>query len=199
MTAEPVILASGSASRARLLRDAGVPIIVERPRVDEEAVKASLRAEGVPPRGQADALAEVKALSVSRIRPGLVIGADQMLALGDRVFDKPASLEEAAAQLRALSGKTHQLINAAVIARDGVPVWREITTPRLRMRPLSDSFIAAYLDRVGDDALTSVGAYKLEGLGGQLFEAVDGDFFSVLGLPLLPVLAFLREQGALPR
>lgn len=197
--AEPVILASGSASRAKMLRDAGVDIVVERPRVDEEAVKASLRAEGAPPRAQADALAEVKALSVSRIRPGLVIGADQMLALGDRVFDKPSTREEAAAQLRALSGKTHQLLNAAVVARDGVAIWRQITVPRLRMRTLSDAFVDSYLDRIGEDAFTSVGAYKLEGLGGQLFEDVSGDFFSVLGLPLLPLLAFLREQGALPR
>jgi septum formation protein len=196
---EAIILASGSASRAQMLRDAGVDIVVERPRVDEEAAKASLRMEGAPPRAQADALAEVKALSVSRIRPGLVIGADQMLALGERVFDKPQSREEARDQLRALSGQTHQLLNAAVVARDGVAIWRQITVPVLKMRPLSDAFIESYLDRVGEDAFTSVGAYKLEGLGGQLFESVSGDFFSVLGLPLLPLLAFLREQGALER
>lgn len=197
--AEDIILASGSTSRAKMLRDAGVDILVERPRVDEEAVKASLRMEGAPPRAQVDALAEVKALSVSRIRRGLVIGADQMLALGDRVFDKPANRAEAAAQLRALSGQTHQLLNAAVVARDGVAIWRQITVPTLKMRMLSDAFVESYLDAVGEDAFTSVGAYKLEGLGGQLFEDVSGDFFSVLGLPLLPLLAFLRAQGALAR
>ncbi len=197
--AEDIILASGSASRAKMLRDAGVDILVERPRVDEEAVKASLRMEGAPPRAQVDALAEVKALSVSRMRRGLVIGADQMLALGDRVFDKPANRAEAAAQLRALSGQTHQLLNAAVVARDGVAIWRQITVPTLKMRVLSDAFVDSYLDAVGEDAFTSVGAYKLEGLGGQLFEDVSGDFFSVLGLPLLPLLAFLRAQGALAR
>lgn len=195
---ETIILASGSASRAKMLRDAGVEIVVEAPRVDEEAVKASLRVAGAPPRAQADALAEVKALSVSRLRAGLVIGADQMLAIDGEVLDKSASREEARAHLHLLSGKTHQLINAAAVARDGVVVWRHISTPKLRMRALSDAFIEAYLDRIGDDAFTSVGAYKLEGLGGQLFEDVSGDFFSVLGLPLLPLLAFLRTQGALP-
>lgn len=182
-----------------MLRDAGVEIVIERPRVDEEAVKASLRAEGAPPRAQVDALAEVKALSVSRMRPGLVIGADQMLVLGERVFDKPADRDEARAQLQALSGQTHLLMNAAVVALEGAIIWRQITTPRLRMRPLSDGFIERYLDEVSDDAFTSVGAYKLEGLGGQLFEDVSGDFFSILGLPLLPLLAFLRERGALEK
>ena len=193
----PIILASASASRAKLLRDAGVPIIVDPPRVDEEAIKLGLRAEGASPRDQADALAEVKALSVSRMRPGLVIGADQMLAIGAQALDKSSSREEARAHLHLLRGKTHQLISAAVVARDGVAVWRHISTPKLRMRPLSDAFMESYLNQVGDDAFTTVGAYKLEGLGGQLFEDVSGDFFSVLGLPLLPLLAFLREQGAL--
>jgi septum formation protein len=196
MTAS-IILASGSASRAKMLRDAGVAFVVEKPRVDEEAVKAGLRAEGVPPRDQADALAEVKALSISRIRPGLVIGADQMLVLGERVFDKPLTRDEARAQLKALSGQTHNLLNAAVVALEGAVIWRQITMPRLTMRPLSEAFMERYLDRIGEDAFTSVGAYKLEGAGGQLFEEVSGDFFSILGLPLLPLLAFLRERGAL--
>jgi septum formation protein len=194
-----VILASGSASRARMLADAGVSFVIDKPRVDEEAVKLGLRAEGLKPRDQADALAEVKALSVSNRRPGLVIGADSMVALGDQVLDKPGSLDEARDHLRAMSGKTHTLISAAVVARDGVPVWRHIMTPRLRMRVLSDVFIDDYLARVGEAATRSVGAYQLEGLGAQLFDSVEGDFFAVLGLPLLPLLTYLREQGVLGR
>lgn len=190
-----LILASGSATRRKMLEDAGVAIAVEKPRVDEEAVKAGLRAEGLKPREQADALAEVKALSVSRLRSGLVLGADQMLALGDQAFDKPADRAEARAQLLALRGKTHVLLTAAVIARDGRVIWRHVDTPKLTMRAFSDAFLDDYLDRVGEGALSSVGGYQLEGLGAQLFSRVDGDYFSVLGLPLMPLLAYLRDIG----
>ena len=190
-----LVLASGSAARRRLLEAAGLTFEVDAPRVDEEAAKASLRAEGLRPRDQADALAELKALSVSRSRPGFVIGADQMLALGDQVFDKPKDATEAREHLLRLRGQTHELITAAVVAREGAIIWRHIDTPKLKMRAFSDAFLDDYLAQAGDNVLRSVGAYQLEGLGAQLFERVEGDFFSVLGLPLLPLLAFLREHG----
>jgi septum formation protein len=178
-----------------MLEAAGLVFEVEAPRVDEEAAKASLRAAGLRPRDQADALAELKALSVSRGRPDFVIGADQMLALGDEVFDKPKDPAEAREHLLRLRGQTHQLITAAVVAREGAIIWRHIDTPKLKMRAFSDAFLDDYLSRAGEDVLRSVGAYQLEGLGAQLFERVEGDYFSVLGLQLLPLLAFLREHG----
>lgn len=190
-----LILASGSAARRQMLDAAGLTFDVDAPRVDEEAVKLSLRAGGLKPRDQADALAELKALSISRSRPNFVIGADQMLALGGEVFDKPKDAEEARTQLTSLRGQTHELITAAVVAREGVIIWRHIDTPKLKMRAFSDAFLDDYLARAGDHVLCSVGAYQLEGLGAQLFERVEGDYFSVLGLPLLPLLAFLREHG----
>jgi len=190
-----LILASGSASRRRMLEAAGLDFEVDKPRVDEEAVKASLRAEGLKPRDQADALAEVKALSISNRRSGFVLGADQMLAVEDDVLDKPASRAEARSHLQRLRGRTHMLISAAVVARDGAVIWRHIETPRLKMRAFSDDFLDSYLDQAGETVLSSVGAYQLEGLGAQLFDRVDGDYFAVLGLPLLPLLGFLREHG----
>ena len=190
-----LILASGSAARQRMLEDAGLAFKAQSPRVDEEAAKASLRAQGLKPRYQADALAELKALSVSRGSADFVIGADQMLAIEGDVLDKPKDLAEARTHLTRLRGRTHELITAAVIAREGAIIWRHIDTPRLKMRPFSDAFLDDYLERAGDSALHSVGAYQLEGLGAQLFERVEGDYFSVLGLPLLPLMAFLREHG----
>jgi septum formation protein len=189
-----VILASGSAARRRMLEAAGVAFEVDVPRVDEEAAKAGLRAEGMKPRDQALALAELKALSVSQVRAGFVIGADQMLALEGEVFDKPKSAAEGRDHLLRLRGRTHELVTAVVLARDGAVIWRQVDTPRLTMRAFSDEFLEDYIARAGDGVLTSVGAYQLEGLGAQLFERVEGDYFSVLGLPLLPFLAFLREQ-----
>ncbi len=194
-----LILASGSAIRRKVLEAAGVAFEVDVPRVDEEAAKASLRRDGLKPRDQADALAALKALSVSQRREGLVIGADQMLAIEGETLDKPRDRAEARSHLMRMRGESHELLCAAVIARGGEVIWRHIETPRLRMRQFSDAFLEDYLDRGGDALLSSVGAYQLEGLGAHLFERVDGDYFSVLGLPLLPLLAFLREQGAVPR
>lgn len=177
-----------------MLEAVGLVFEVDAPRVDEEAAKLSLRAEGLRPRDQADALAELKALSISRSRAGFVIGADQMLAVEGDVLDKPKDADEARAHLLRLRGRTHELVTAAVVAREGAIIWRHIDTPKLRMRAFSDAFLDDYLARAGADVLHSVGAYQLEGLGGQLFERVEGDYFSVLGLPLLPLLTFLREH-----
>lgn len=190
-----LILASGSATRRQMLEAAGLTIGVQAPRVDEDAAKASLRAQGLKPRDQADALAELKALSVSRGAPDFVIGADQMLAVENEVLDKPKDIAEARTHLLRLRGRTHELITAAVVAREGAIIWRHIDTPKLKMRAFSDVFLDDYMERVGEGALRSVGAYQLEGLGAQLFERIEGDYFSVLGLPLLPLLAFLREHG----
>jgi septum formation protein len=194
-----LILASGSAARRCMLEAAGVAFEVDAPRVDEEAAKASLRAEGATPRDQAVALAELKALSVSTRRDAFVIGADQMLALEGEAFDKPKSADEAREHLLRLRGRTHELITAAVVAQGDTVIWRHVDTPRLTMRSFSDAFLTDYLDRAGEEVLMSVGAYQLEGLGAQLFERVEGDYFSILGLQLMPLLAFLREQGAAPR
>lgn len=192
-----IILASGSASRKALLAGAGVLAETVKPLIDEESAKAAMRAEGVSIRDQAMALAELKALKVSSQRPGLVIGGDQMLALGERAFDKPADLANARRHLEALSGQSHRLETAIVIAQDGAIVWKHLARPKLTMRALSEDFISSYLERTGEDVLSTVGGYKLEGLGSQLFTAIEGDYFSILGLPLLPLLDYLRTRGVL--
>ncbi|MBU6407375.1 MAG: Maf family protein [Alphaproteobacteria bacterium] len=197
MTA-PLILASGSAVRAQLLRAAGLDFAIVRPPVDEEAIKASLRAEGLSGRDQADALAEAKCLSVAVRHQGFVIGADQMLACDGELFDKPLNRNAARESLKKLRGRPHHLIGAVCLAKDGAVVWRHIEAPRLMMRPFSDAFLETYLDQVGEGATASVGAYQLEALGAQLFSKIEGDYFSILGLPLLPLLAQLREHGLVP-
>ena len=192
--AEPPILASASAVRKRLLDAAGVRVDRIASAVDEESLKAGLKA--LDHDALALALAEAKAAAVSAAHPGrLVLGADQLLVLGDRRFDKPRDREEAAAHLAAFSGRTHELVTAAIAMRDGAVRWRRTERARLTVRPLSRAAIDAYLQIVGPAALESVGAYQLEGPGAQLFERVDGDFFTVLGLPLLPLLEFLRSEG----
>ncbi|WP_417281718.1 Maf family protein [Azospirillum himalayense] len=193
-----VILASGSRTRAEMLERAGVRVTLAPAAVDEEEIKLAARAEGAPVEDVAEALAELKAQRVTRKHPGaLVIGADQMLECEGRWFDKPADRDAARVQLQDLRGKTHRLVSCAVVIRDGERLWHHVDRARLTMRPFSDAFLESYLNAAGDDVLGSVGAYHLEGLGAQLFHRVDGDFFTILGLPLLPLLGFLRVHGVI--
>ena len=197
-TAPKIVLASASAARRKVLAAAGITVTAEAAAVDEAAVKESLKAEGASPIQAAETLAELKAQRVAGRFPGaLVIGADQMLSCNDVWFDKPGDMDHAAAHLRALSGKTHELATAVCVARNGARIWHHNAVARLTMRPLSDAFIAAYLQAAGPAVMSSVGAYQIEGLGAQLFAAVDGDVFTILGLPLLPLMEFLRANKAL--
>jgi septum formation protein len=196
----PVILASASKTRAALLRSAGVAAAVEPARIDESEVKQGLRAVRAAPSAMAESLAELKAQRVSRRhRNALVIGADQVLSCGGEVFDKPITLTEARRQLLALRGRRHELASAVVLVRDGQRLWHHVGQATLMVREFSEAFLDRYLDLAGEEVLASVGAYRLEGLGIQLFAGVDGDYFTVLGLPLLPLLDVLREHGVLLR
>ena len=195
--APEVILASASPSRRMLLVNAGVPVSFEAAQIDEGEIKQALRSEGATAAQVAETLAELKAQRIARRHPGaLVIGADQMLDCNGVWFDRPADLDHAAAHLESLSGRTHELVSCACVVRDGARLWHHIDRARLTMRPLSSEFIASYLAAVGEAALSSVGAYQLEGLGAQLFSRVEGDYFTILGLPLLPLLDFLRNHQA---
>jgi septum formation protein len=195
-----LILASASPARAAMLQAAGVPLEVVPARVDEAELKIALRGPGADPAEVAVALAELKALQVSRLRPGrLVLGADQMLDCDGIWFDKPEGWAAARDQLRALRGRKHRLTSAAVLARDGARIWHHSASAQLTMRGFTEAFLDGYLEAAGATVLGSVGAYQLEGLGAQMFERIEGDFFVILGLSLLPVLDILREQSVLPR
>jgi septum formation protein len=192
-----VILASTSPARRALLAAAGVPFEAKSSGVDEDAAKASLAAEGLSPRDMADALAELKALRVSMRTPGLVIGADQTLDLDGATLDKAPTAAAARERLLALRGRSHKLHSAVVVASNGQPIWREIVTAKLTMRPFSDAFLDDYMARAGDALTGTAGAYYLEGLGAQLFEKIEGDYFAILGLPLTGLLDLLRRYGVL--
>ncbi len=195
-----ILLASQSASRRALLQAAGIPFEALSPGVDEEAAKEALRADGLDARALADALAELKALRVSRRVPGgLVLGCDQTLSLEDgSMIDKAVDRADAERILRRLSGRVHHLHSAAVIALNGEPIWRHVERVRMTVRSLSDSFIANYLDQEWEQCRWCVGNYRIEGPGVQLFSKVEGSQFGVQGLPLLPLLDFLRVRGVLP-
>jgi septum formation protein len=194
---EPIILASKSAARRAVLTGAGVHFEVEVAGVDEDAVKAGLLAQDASVREVADALAELKAVRVSAKRPGFVIGSDQTLEFEGHLYDKVETVDAARERLKALRGKAHRLHSAVVVAKDGAPIWREVATANLTMRNYSDDFLEAYLASEGPQALGSVGCYRLEGPGSQLFSRIQGDYFAILGLPLLGLLDLLRKHGAL--
>ena len=195
--APSVILASTSPARRALLTAAGVPFTAQSPGVDEDAAKASLAAEGLSPRDMADALAELKALRGSNRKPGLVIGADQTLDLEGVTLDKAPTIDAARERLLSLRGRSHKLHSAVVVASDGQPIWREIVTAKLTMRPFSDAFLDDDIARAGEALTGAVGAYYLEDIGAQLFERIEGDYFAILGLPLTGLLDLLRRYGVL--
>ncbi|MBS0490770.1 MAG: Maf family protein [Proteobacteria bacterium] len=194
---EQIILASKSAARRVVLTGAGVPFEVAVAGVDEDAVKTAMLAQGATPRDVADALAEIKAVKISAGRPGFVIGSDQTLEFEGQLYDKAETLEAAAERLKTMRGKPHKLHSAVVVAKDGAPIWREIVSATLTMRDFSDNFLDAYLALEGEEMLGSVGCYRLEGPGAQLFSKIEGDYFAILGLPLMGLLDLFRRHGVL--
>jgi septum formation protein len=193
-----LILASSSPFRADILRNAGIAFSVEAAKIDERSVEAPLLGSGASPENVAEILAEAKALEVSaRFPNSLVLGCDQTLSLGDELFHKPADMDDARHHLLKLSGQTHELNSALVLARSGMTIWRHMSVARLTMRRLSPQFIGKHLEHVGNRILKSVGAYQYEGEGIQLFDKTEGDYFTIVGLPLLPLLSALRTQGEL--
>jgi septum formation protein len=198
MTIPSIILASGSATRQNMLRSAGVPFEIDRPDVDEGALKIECRAQGLTIGETAQALALAKAKQVSPRHPGrVVLGADQMLECGDEWFDKPVDRTAAGHQLMKLSGRSHKLHSATVAVRDSQMIWRNTDTAELTVYPITSEYLEFYLDRVGDAVLSSVGGYQIEGLGIQLFSAIKGSHFTIQGMALLPLLAFLRTEGVI--
>ncbi|NOD93935.1 septum formation protein Maf [Ruegeria sp. HKCCD4884] len=194
----PILLASGSAIRAQLLENAGVPFTVQTARVDEDTAKRALLAENASPRDIADTLAEMKARRVSDKNPGaMVLGCDQVLDFDGQLLSKPETPEQAVAQLKEMRGKRHMLLSAAVIYQDGEPIWRHVGQVRLRMRASSDAYLKDYVSRNWDSIRHAVGAYKLEEEGVRLFATIDGDYFNVLGMPLLELLNFLAVKGVI--
>ncbi|HVZ68007.1 MAG TPA: Maf family protein [Rhizomicrobium sp.] len=191
-----LLLASASETRARLLRNAGVAFDIRPAHVDEDAVKESLLAAGAPPREVAGALAELKAVRVSGSAPdALVLGADQILTIEGELVSKCGNLGEARNLLRRLRGRSHELISALVLAKGGGAIWRHVESAHLTMRGFSDRFLEDYLDAEGEGLLKGVGCYRLEGRGLQLFDRIEGDYFTILGLPLVPLLGVLRLHG----
>jgi nucleoside triphosphate pyrophosphatase len=195
----PLILASGSKSRARILEAAGLTFIIEPPGLDEGVMRQAVSAErALEPHDVAEVLARAKAEAVSELAPkAFVIGGDQVLALGDTILSKPETMEAARRQLLDLSGKSHTLHTSVALAANGATVWGETTIATLTMRKLSPEFIGRYLAAAGEEVLSSVGAYQIESLGVQLFEKIEGDYFSILGLPLIPLLDTLRREGVI--
>jgi len=191
----PIILASGSAIRARILEGAGVPFRVVKPDVDEGAIKRANA--GIDLEALAMRLAEAKALAADAPPAALVIGSDQILEFKGSAFDKPASMDEARSRLLEMAGAAHTLINAVAVAKGGEIVFRHLDRPKLFVRALVENELDDYLDAAGPDILASVGAYQVESFGARLFEKIEGDYFAVLGLSLFPLLAFLRREGAI--
>ena len=197
---DPLILASGSSIRAEMLRRACVPFEVILPRVDEETIKQALQGDGAKPRDIADTLAEAKARKVGSKHPDrLVLGTDQVLQFGEDILTKPKSPDQALAQLQSLRGKSHQLLSAAVVYENGKPVWRHISKATLNMRDASDAWLLAYVERNWDSIQHSVGSYKIEEEGVRLFTRIEGDNFTIMGLPLLELLSYLTMRGSLPK
>jgi len=195
-----LILASTSPTRMAMLTAAGVPFEARPPQVDEESLKAGLSQQGINPRDLADALAEAKAVALSRREPdALVVGCDQVAVAADgTLLDKPGSRIGLRSQLGQLRGSTHKQLSAAVVAEGGRPVWRHIDEARLTMRAFSDAFLDDYVDAEGEASAGCVGGYRIEAIGVQLFSRIDGDHFTILGMPLLPLLDYLRTRAMIP-